>query len=399
MYDPDSLETPNAGTIKVPDEATPWKRHFSDFGGKVYLDCAAQGPFPIETVEAVRRALRLKEHPEEIPGSLYESLPGRAREAVARLLDCDPECVALASGASHGLNLAARSLPLVKGDEILLAEGEFPANVYPWLNRVGDGITVRRVGPAADRFVGEKDLIAAIGPRTRIITISHVAFSTGYRADLKTLGEACRERGVFLVVDGAQSVGAVDFKVSELPIDVLATSGDKWLLGPFGTGFTYVNPGILERLSVGDVNWMNVEGSSNLGEGVGGPLRFRDGARRFDIPEAASFLNLHGLIASLSFLARVGIDGVEAHTRRLHDHLIRGLDATGLRVVSDLSPGRRSGILALEGSSHEATRAIFRSLRERGVVVSLRENLIRVSPHIYNTRADIESFLEAAAGV
>jgi cysteine desulfurase/selenocysteine lyase len=399
VYDAGSPETPDAGTIKVPDEATPWKRHFSDFGGKVYLDCAAQGPFPTETVEAVRRALRLKEHPEEIPGSLYESLPGRAREAVARLLDCDPECVALASGASHGLNLAARSLPLERGDEVLLAQGEFPANVYPWLNRAGDGIAVRRVSPAADRFVGEKELIAAIGPRTRIIAISHVAFATGYRTDLKALGEACRERGIFLVVDGAQSVGAVDFKVSELSIDVLATSGDKWLLGPFGTGFTYVNPAILERLSVREVNWMSVEGSSNLGEPGGGPLRFRDGARRFDIPEAASFLNLHGFIASLSFLSRVGIDSVETHTRRLHDHLIRGLDSTRLRVASDLSPGRRSGILALEGSSHEETRAIFRRLRGRGIVVSLRENLIRVSPNIYNTRADIESFLEAAAGV
>ena len=359
----------------MPDEATPWKRHFSDFGGKIYLDCAAQGPFPSETIEAVRRALRLKEHPEEIPGSLYESLPGQAREAVARLLDCDPDSVALASGASHGLNLAARSLPLERGDEILLAEGEFPANVYPWLNRASDGISIRRVSPAAGRFVGEKDLIGAIGPRTRLIAVSHVAFATGYRTDVKTLGETCRERGIFLVVDGAQSVGAVDFKVSELPIDLLATSGDKWLLGPFGTGFTYIHPDILERLRVRDVNWMSVEGSSNLGEPGGGPLRFREGARRFDI------------------------DSVENHTRRLHDHLIRGLDAARLRVASDLSPGRRSGILALEGSSHEHTRAVFRGLREHGVVVSLRDNLIRVSPHIYNTRADIESFLETAAGV
>src|SRR5439155_3349184 len=203
---------------------------------------------------------------------------------------------------------------------------------YPWLNRASDGIEVRRVGPAASRFVGEQDLIPAIGSKTRIIAISHVAFSTGYRADLKTLGEACRELGIFLVVDGAQSVGAVDFKVSELPVDVLATSGDKWLLGPFGTGFTYINPALLERLSVREVNWMNVEGSSNLAEPGGGPLRFRDGARRLDIPEAASFLNLHGLIASLSFLARVGVDSVETHVRRLHDRLVRSLDPSRLRV-------------------------------------------------------------------
>src|SRR2546422_9586359 len=97
--------------IKVPDEATPWKRHFSDFGGKVYLDCAAQGPFPTETVEAVRPALRLKEHPEEIPGSLYESLPGLARAAVARPPRWVPESGVPAPGGSHRLDRVAAALP------------------------------------------------------------------------------------------------------------------------------------------------------------------------------------------------------------------------------------------------------------------------------------------------
>jgi len=379
------------------DDASAWKRHFSDFGGKVYLDCAAQGPFPTETVSEVQRALRLKEHPEEIAGSLYESLPGHARAAVARLIGCDPDSVALATGASHGLNLAARCLPLDAGDEVLLASGEFPANVYPWLNLASGGVAVRLVRPASGRFVGESDLIAAIGPKTRIISISHVAFATGYRSDLRVLGEACRARGIFLVVDGAQSVGAVEFDVSDLPIDVLAASGDKWLLAPFGTGFTYVNPAILDRLRVADVNWMNVEGSSNLNDLDGYPLRFREGARRFDVPEAASFLNLAGFIASLSFLTRVGVAEVEAHVRRLHDLLVRGLGRTPLRVVSDLAPERRSGILALEASSREETRALYRRLRDRGVVVSLRANSIRVSPHIYNTPGDIDLLLDAAS--
>jgi len=315
---------------------------------------------------------------------------------VARLLGCAPESIALASGASHGLNLAARCLPLQAGDEILLAHGEFQANVYPWLNRAADGIGVREVHPAAGRSVSERDLIAAIGPRTRLIAISHVAFATGYRADLRILGEACRERGVFLVVDAAQSAGAVDFQVADLGIDILAASGDKWLLAPFGTGFTYVNPEVLERLGAADVNWMNVEGSSNLNELDGYPLRFRAGARRFDIPETASFLNLSGFIASLDFLSRVGVANVAAHVGRLHDFLVRGLERTPLRVASDLALERRSGILALEAPSREATRCLYRRLRQRGIVVSLRDNLIRVSPHIYNTFEDIESLLDAA---
>src|SRR5258705_6545500 len=120
MYHATLPGAPIAERSNVSDDASPWKRHFSDFGGKVYLDCAAQGPFPAETVAEVQRALRLKEHPEEIAGSLYETLPERARAAVARLMGCAPESIALASGASHGLNLAARCLPLRAGDEILL---------------------------------------------------------------------------------------------------------------------------------------------------------------------------------------------------------------------------------------------------------------------------------------
>src|SRR6185436_2217601 len=106
---------------------TDWRAQFSDFGGRAWLDCAAQGPFPRETSEAVRAALRLKEHPEEITPDLFTALPDRARAAAARLIGCHPSSITLGSGASHGMNLAAQGLPLDRGDEVLIARGEFPA--------------------------------------------------------------------------------------------------------------------------------------------------------------------------------------------------------------------------------------------------------------------------------
>jgi selenocysteine lyase/cysteine desulfurase len=373
-----------------------WRGHFSDFGGKAYLDCAAQGPFPNETAAEVRRSLRLKEHPEEIQPGLFEELPARARAAVARLIGCNPASIALGAGASHGINIAARGLPLERGDEVLLPEGEFPANLYPWLNLEKDGIRIRQVPPSSGRAVEAPDLIQALAPQTRILSVSLVAYATGYRIDLHALGEACRRRGTFLVVDGAQGIGAIDFRVADYAIDILAVSGYKWLFGPYGSGFTYINPRILDRVRVRDVNWYGVESATHLNRRTTPRLQFREGACRFDIPETASFLNLAAFTASVSFLSRVRISTVEAHARRLLDQLLRGVERTRLRPVSRLTPSSRSTILSLEAPSVEETRTIYRRLRENGIVVSLRNNLIRVSPNIYNGPEEIDRFLAAA---
>jgi cysteine desulfurase / selenocysteine lyase len=379
------------------DEAVRFKQYFSDFGGKAYLDCAAQGPFPRETAAEVRKALRLKEHPEEITEAFFEELPDRVRAAVARLIGCNPASIALGSGTSHGINVAARGLPLKTGDEVLLPQGEFPANIYPWIALQENGVGVRFASPSNGRITTAEDLIRAIGPRTRVISFSLVAFATGYRIDLTKIGDACRARDILVVVDGAQGVGGIDFRVADHPIDLLAVSGYKWLFGPYGTGFTYVNPRLLDRLRVADVNWLSVEGAA---QGRQSPyeMRFREGARRFDIPETASFLNLSAFAASVEFVARVRVPTIEAHARRLLDMLLRGIGKTRLRVVSDLEPERRSTILALEAPTLDETRAIYRRLRERGVIVSLRENFLRVSPNIYNTPEEIDRFLAVAAG-
>jgi selenocysteine lyase/cysteine desulfurase len=372
-----------------------WRRHFSGFGGRAYLDCAAQGPFPLETAEAVRSAVRLKEHPEEITPELFETLPARARAAAARLIGCHASSITLGAGATHGLNAAALGLPLARGDEVLVARREFPAVVLPFMNLEPAGVVVRFVSPAAGRHVTAEDFVRAVTPRTRAIACSLVAFATGVRIDLAILGELCRARGLFLVVDGAQAVGALDFRVADHPIDVLAVSGYKWLLAPYGTGFAYVSPRVLDRMRVAHVNWQTVEGANRLNRPFDYALRFREGACRFDAGETAAFLHLAGFTASVEFLHRVRVSTVEAHAGRLIDRLVAGLQGSGLEVVSDLGPGRRSCIVALEAASLDATRRAWRRLADAGVVVSLRDNLIRVAPNIYNGTEDIDRLLAA----
>jgi selenocysteine lyase/cysteine desulfurase len=372
-----------------------WKRHFSDFGGKAYLDCAAQGPFPRETSEEILGALRWKEHPEEIHPDLFEALPARAAAAAARLLGCHPASLTFGTGASHGLNLAALGLPLRPGDEVVTGEGEFPAVVLAFRNLEEAGVALRLASPSSGRHVTAADLLAAVTPKTRVIAVSLVAFATGYRIDLDALRDACRERGLFLVVDGAQGIGALEFRTAEDPIDILAVSGYKWLLGPYGTGFTYVSPKLLPRLRVANVNWQTVEGAVNLNRPLAYELRFRDGACRFDTHERASLLNLAGFCASMEFLARVRVSTVQTHAMRLLDRLLLGLASTTLRPASDITTERRSTILALEAETPDATRRAWRRLMDAGVVVSLRGGLIRVAPHLYNDEDDIDRLIAA----
>jgi selenocysteine lyase/cysteine desulfurase len=170
-------------------------RHFSGFGGKAYLDCAAMGPFPLETSEAVRQALRFKEHPEELSPEIFETLPDKARSAAARLIGCSPSSITLGTGASHGLNAAALGLPLRRGDEVLIPAGEFPAVVLPFVYLEPAGITLRRVPAKSGRIVEAGDVVRAIGPKTRLVAVSLVTFNTGYRIDVAALGEACRGPG------------------------------------------------------------------------------------------------------------------------------------------------------------------------------------------------------------
>ncbi|HET8947885.1 MAG TPA: aminotransferase class V-fold PLP-dependent enzyme [Candidatus Polarisedimenticolia bacterium] len=374
-----------------------WKRHFSDFGGRAYLDCAAQGPFPRDVSEEIQRQLRLKEHPEEIDPELFERQPERAALAAARLLGCHPSSITFGSGASHGLNAAALGLPLRNGEEVLIGQGEFPAVVLPFLNLAPAGVRVRFVPPGTGRHVSAADYVAAFSPKTRAVAVSLVAFATGYRIDLDALGEACRGRGIFLIVDGAQAIGGIDFRVADHPVDVLAVSGYKWLFGPYGTGLTYVSPRVLDRMRVAVVNWQTVEGAAQLNRPFDYALRFREGACRYDAPQRASFLNLGGFAASMEFLARVRVSTVEAHAMRLLDRLLLGLGSTVLKAASDLALERRSTILGLEAESMDATRRVWRRLVDAGVLVSLRANLIRVSPNIYNTTDDIDRLLKAAS--
>ncbi|MFQ5823741.1 MAG: aminotransferase class V-fold PLP-dependent enzyme [bacterium] len=369
------------------------KEAFFDFEEHVYLNCAAQGPFPKVTVEAIHNAIRLKSNPYTIDDNIYFDLPLRVRTAAAQLISAKPEEIALSTGASHGINIAANGLPLTVGDEILVADREFPANVYPWLNQEKRGVKTKIIKPQGP-FITPQDFEKNISPKTKVIAVSFVNYANGYQADLKSIGKLCKSYNIFFVVDGSQGVGGVPIIIKELGIDIMAVAGYKWLLSPYGSGFVYVNESILEKISVPDVNWARIKGAEDFNNLLKYNLIFCDGAPRFDYPETANFLNNAAMEASLNFILNIGVEKIFAHCNSLLDYLIENLPSNKYKINSSLELKHRSNFLSIAVYKPEDTPAAFHCLKDGKVHVSLREDALRISPYLYNTKEDMDRLIE-----
>lgn len=388
--------------------ATDWREEFWDFsaqGGpasgwdnRIYLDCANQGPFPRATIRAVEQALELKKYPERITNELYFELPAATRAALAELIGARPTEIALTTGASDGVNAVARGLAWRPGDEVLLPAGEFPANYYPWKHLEGRGVRVREVVPSDGRFATADDLLSGLGPRTRLVAASYVGYADSNRLELGRVGAACRQRGIHLLVDASQAVGSLAFQVADLQCDFLVCCGYKWLLSPYGTGFFYVREELIDALELGGINWLSVEGAENFNRLPREGWRLAPGARRWDATEVSSFLNLSAMRASVEFLLRVGVAGIERHARALSEMVVERLPRDRCVLRSPAHPASRGVFVSVAARTPEKTAALWQALRERNIYVSLRQDALRIGPNIYNREWEIGRLLEVLTG-
>jgi len=359
-----------------------------------YLNHAAVGPLPARTVAAVQAAVALQAEQGAGAAALWRHAAERARAAMARLLHCSPGELAVAKNTPEALSFVANGFPWREGDEVVLCDLEFPSNVYPWLNLERRGVRVHVVPTSAGRAPAEL-LMAACGPRTRVLAVSSVQFSSGYRMDLAALGAFCRERDIWLVVDGIQSIGVLRLDVKAAGLDCLGFASHKWLLSPPGVGWFYCRAERLPQLHVAEVGQGSVAREDHQ-PFLGFPFVLRPDAERFQ-PGVLNYLGLVGVEASLSLLEEVGMDRIEARVLALTDALCGALAERGFIVQSDRSPGARSGIVAFS-SPREPNPVVLERVTRAGVAISLREGWLRASPHFYNDESDLEALLQALRG-
>lgn len=365
--------------------ATEWP--WTTRGDVNYLNHASTGPIPVRALRAQHEFAARRAEPWRISYDDQFGTLHRVRGLCASLIGATAGEIALMVNTTYGLNVAARCLPLEPGDVVVSSDREFPANVYPWMAlERARGVKFRRV-PCRDRLADEDALLAALDePGVRVLTISWVSFETGLRLDLARLGAACRERGIFFVVDGMQGIGAAPIDVRACQIDLLACGGQKWLLSPWGTGFVYVRRELVGQLEPHAVGWMSTRASEDFTRLCDYDLTYFDDARRFEVI-TLPFQDFAGFEVSLGMFHELGLDRVYGLVAERAAQIVKSADRSGLRLLTPAEPERRAGIVSVTPAAPDAAS---RRLREAGVIHSLREGAIRLAPHFYTTPEEID---------
>lgn len=366
-----------------------------EFGGlrdRAWLNCARQGPLPDRAVAAAERAIERKRSPWLMEPEQWFDVPRRLRDAIASLIGARPKDVVLANSASHGLEFLARTLPLEPGDEVLLVDGDFPATIYPWLPLRERGIRVRLLPD--DKPLTPELLADELGPRTRAFCSSWVFSLSGRAVDVHGLGEVCRERGATFVVNATQAIGARRLDVRTLRADAIVCSGFKWLLGPYGTGFAWLSPDLLERLTYRPAYWLTHQGALPSGPERSATYDLADvGAAAYDVPDTANFIHFEAWTASLELIAELGAERIERHDQELVQMLVDGITDSPLYLLSPRSGPERSTLVFASHPDAGRDEELFRELAEAGVHCAIRAGVLRFSPHLYNGAEDVERAL------
>jgi len=368
----------------------PW----AEADNAIFLNHASTGPLPQRALDATAEFNQLRAQLYRLPDTLQFSTLDRSRELIAKLIGAQVSEIGLATNTSFGINLAAFSLPLSPGDVVLTPDHEFPANIYPWMQAAAKrGVEYRRVQTCAGCIDTESVIAALDDPRVRILSVSWVGFAFGACLDLHALSDACLERDIYFVVDAIQGLGPLTIDVSTLHIDILACGAQKWLLSPWGSGFVYVREELMRSLEPHDVSWLGVRGSDDFTRLLDYDLSWRDTARRFEFI-TLPFQDFVGMNASLELFHELGPREISAHITGLGDQIVRWAEHHGVELATPSAPDRRAGIIAVRPPGAREASA---KLRDARVTHSFREGAIRLSPHAYNTSAEIEYALSIIA--
>lgn len=313
----------------------------------------------------------------------------QVRSSAAQLLGAQATEITFVPNTSTGAALIANGVQWPELTNIIVPGNQFPANVYPWLNLKHQGIDVRMIRlPHNDSWLDA--IQAAVDSKTRLIALSWVEFADGFRYDMGRLGEFCRQNRILLFVDAIQGLGGMHFDVRETPVDFLAVSGHKWLLGPLGLGFMYIQENHIDDLYVTTQSWRSVTEPWDF---YNYQQPFQSGARRFE----GGTPNLSGILwlgASLDLILEPGLQAIEDRILTLTAALINGLKRKNYQITSCLDKKYRSGIVSFKHPDL-LSKELVAALALKNIILSERDGNLRASPHFYNTEAEIEALLTA----
>lgn len=359
---------------------------------KIFLAHGGDCPLPRRVAEAVAQYARAATEGDQ-EKVVYPKILSEGRERAAKILGCQPEEVAFVGPTSLALSFVASGLKFRRGDNVLIYFDDYPSNVYPWMALAEQGVEVRLMNTRGLGLIRPKDVIGQVDENTRLVALASCHFISGYRLDLHSIGTSLRERNILFCVDAIQTVGA--FPTQAAVTDMLAADAHKWLLGPCGAGLMYVRQPIQEKLTPPVYGWHNVRCPEFVAQEE---LVLRHGAARYEAG-THNLVGLVGLVAAMELLLEIGLEAISAELLRKRAWLVSALQAKGCHVLhADAPPENSSGITSFFHPGKDPA-VLHQKLLEAHIITSLRtdrkgQKYIRLSPHFYNTEAELGRVLE-----
>jgi len=358
---------------------------------KIFLAHAGVCPLPRRVAQAMNDCAN-----EATLGDQEEFVMSRiddARRAGAQLLNCQPDEVALVGPTSLALSFVAAGLNFRKGDNILIYHDDYPSNVYPWMALAEKGVKVRLMNIRNLGVIRKVDVMGQVDEDTRLVALASNHFISGYRLEHDAIGTFLRERGILFCLDAIQTLGAFPTTVEN--VDFLAADAHKWLLGPCGAGVFYVKKDLQEKLNPPIYGWHNVRNPNFIAQDK---IEFRGGAAKFEAG-THNLIGLIGLLAAMEMALEIGVENIARELVRKRAWLVPAIQAKGYTVLNPEPKGENaSGITAFHLPGQDVTE-LHQKLTAAGVTTSLRtdrkaQKYIRLSPHFYNTDAELHRVLE-----
>ncbi|VAX18047.1 Cysteine desulfurase, partial [hydrothermal vent metagenome] len=349
---------------------------------------ASMAPLPAQARDAMTTLLLEQSESIYLNMNRWLANIAQTRKLAAKITGAKAEEIAFIRNTSDGVSIVASGIRWKKGDEIIINDLEFPSNVYPWLNLERLGVKIVKV-ESKDGIVSPSMLIKHVTPKTKLLAISSVQFSTGYRVDLATLGQMARDQDFLFFVDAIQSLGVLPMDVKEFGIDFLSCGGHKWLCAPEGIGIFFCDESRLDLLDLTRLGWNSVENNLNFSNI---DFTIKKTAGRFE-EGTTNLVGLYGLQASLELLLEKGIERNEEHVLNLNEHLRHRLAGMGYKILSPQDEKRRSGIVIFSTADPSQNEMLVKKLANEKVLVIERGGGVRVSPHFFNTMEDIDRLL------
>jgi selenocysteine lyase/cysteine desulfurase len=352
----------------------------------VYLNSAGGGPVPRPVMEAATSFYREMMEGGDARWAEWLERLEITRRRIAALINAEPDEIAFTTNTSSGMNLIIDALE--GRGEVISCDLEFPVSTITWLHR---GIRVHQV-QSVDGELRIEDLRRAMSVETAIICLSHVQYSNGFRADLEELGRS--KQNHTLVINASQSAGAFEIDVKRMQIDALCSTGHKWMLSAYGSGFVYLSRKVLDETRARRIGWMSVEDP------------FEMHSREFKVrPDAAAraeigcphFAGIFALGAAVDYLLKLGTQKIEQRVLALNRYLTGRLSEEGFSVLSPLRNEKsRSGETLV---AVPRPKRIVAHLAQRNIAVTEKPQGIRISTHFFNNEADIERLIAALGEV